>query len=78
MPKSTITFRIPDSLHKAVDELAEVLGRDRTFVITQALEAYVEVHRWQLEHVEAAAAEADAGQNEVAEKVAQAMSRWRR
>jgi len=48
-------------MREALDGIATALERDRTYVVNQALEAYVEVHQWQIEHIRQGLREADAG-----------------
>ena len=36
---------------KALDAIAEALDRDKSYVVNDALAAYVETHRWQAEHI---------------------------
>jgi predicted transcriptional regulator len=61
MSSETISFRIEASKRKALDELASTLERDRGKLINEALDAYLEVHRWQIAHIERALADADSG-----------------
>ena len=44
-------------------QVREVLTiTDRSYLIKEAVNAYIELHRWQIEEIERAVAEADAGQ----------------
>jgi predicted transcriptional regulator len=61
MSKETISFRIPTEKRTAVDELAAALDRDRSAIINEAIDAYIELHHWQVEHIRRALAEADSG-----------------
>jgi predicted transcriptional regulator len=56
-----ISFRTPSEKIDALDRVAEALDRDRSYIINQALDAFLEVHDWQVAHIAAAKAEADAG-----------------
>jgi predicted transcriptional regulator len=56
-----VSFRTEASTIEALDKLAEAFDRDRSYVINRALEAYLEVYRWQVDHIAKAKAEADAG-----------------
>ena len=51
-----------------MDEIAEVLERDRSAVINEALDAYLELHHWQIEHIRRGLAEAEAGVEGVAQE----------
>jgi len=56
-----MTVRVEPKMREALDGIATALERDRTYVVNQALEAYVEVHQWQIEHIRQGLREADAG-----------------
>jgi predicted transcriptional regulator len=66
LSKETISFRIPATKRAAVDELAAALDRDRSAIINEAIDAYLELHHWQVEHIRRALAEADSGVEGVA------------
>ena len=48
-------------MRRQLDALAEALDRDRSYVVNEALQAYLNTHRWQLEHIKQGIREADAG-----------------
>jgi len=58
MTKS-ITFRIDDDKLAFLDELASSQKRDRSHIINQAVDNYIEVKRWHLEQIQKAVADAD-------------------
>ena len=62
MVKDTITVRVEPEMRTALDSLATALDRDRSYVIKEALSAYIETHRWQVEHIRQGLREAEAGQ----------------
>ena len=51
MSKDTITVRVEPEIRGALDSLATALDRDRSYVINEALAAYIETHSWQVEHI---------------------------
>jgi RHH-type rel operon transcriptional repressor/antitoxin RelB len=59
--KETLTVRVESETRESIDAIAEATDRDRSFVINEALSAYIDVYRWQVEHIQAAIREADAG-----------------
>jgi len=61
MAKETMTVRIQSETRDALDAIAETLDRDRSYVVNEALEAYLQTHRWQIEHIEQGLREANAG-----------------
>lgn len=61
MAKETMTVRIQPETRDALDSIAAALDRDRSYVVNEAVNAYVETHRWQIEHIEQGLREAKAG-----------------
>lgn len=61
MPSETLTIRIDSEMRKALDAIASCQDRDRTYVVKEALRAYLEVYQWQVAHIQQGLAEADAG-----------------
>ena len=59
--KETISFRIEAGKRAALEELAATLERDRSALINDALDAYLELHHWQVEHIRRALADAESG-----------------
>jgi predicted transcriptional regulator len=78
MEKQTITFRLDSDKVAALDALAGSMDRDRTYLLSQAVQNYLETQQWHLEQIEAGIAEADAGQVTEHRKVKAMASRWRR
>ena len=73
--RKTISFRIEPEKVAALDKLAKVQTRDRTFLLNEAVDAYLEVQRWQIEHIQEGLRQADAGMGADHEKV---RAKWRR
>ena len=61
MSKQNITFRIDSDKKLALDAIAAGMNRDRSFVLNEAVAAYIEMYQWQLEEITKGIAEADAG-----------------
>jgi len=78
MDKQTISFRLDSDRVAELDALAEALDRDRTYVLSEAVQAYLQTQQWQLEQIQAGLAEADAGQVIEHDKVKAMAARWRR
>jgi predicted transcriptional regulator len=68
MAKS-VTFRLDDDKLQFLDQLAKSMDRDRSYLINQAVEGYLEVRRWHIEQIEKAVADADAGKFAAPEEV---------
>lgn len=76
MAKETIAFRLDEGKRVALDAIAQSLDRDRSYVINEAIENYLEVHQWQIEEIKKAIAEADAGKFASEEKVNNFFDKW--
>ena len=44
-------FRIGADRAAELDEVAEARCRDRAYLLNEAVEAYLELNRWQIEHI---------------------------
>ncbi len=62
MRKETINFRAESDKVKFLDTIASILDRDRSYVINEAISAYLEIHRWQIDHIKEGIRQADAGE----------------
>jgi predicted transcriptional regulator len=78
MEKQTVSFRLASEKVSALDALADSLDRDRTYLLGEAVQAYLETQQWQLEQIRAGIAEADAGKVIEHRKVNAMATRWRR
>jgi predicted transcriptional regulator len=78
MEKQTISFRLDSDKVSALDVLAEALDRDRTYLLNEAVAAFLDVQQWQLEHIKTSVKQADAGQFIEHRKIKKMVSDWRR
>lgn len=78
MGKTTITFRLDTDKKEVLDAIAEVTNRDRSYVLNEAIDAYLGAHQWQIEHIKKGLRQAQAGQFASDREVARAFARWRR
>ncbi len=78
VPKQTMTIRIEPEVRTSLDAIAAAADRDRTWVVNEALTAYIETQRWQIEHIRQGVREADAGKFASARAVKQVVDRLRR
>jgi len=78
MDRETISFRLDAKKRAALDAIARAHDRDRTYVLNEAIDAYLDVHQWQIEHIQKGIRQADAGEFASDTEVAAAFSRWRR
>ena len=61
MDKQTLSFRLDANKASALDALAEALDRDRSYLLNEAVTAYLDVQHWHVEQIKAGLRQADAG-----------------
>ncbi|BAZ28084.1 hypothetical protein NIES4074_05150 [Cylindrospermum sp. NIES-4074] len=61
MTKENITFRIDSSKKAALDKIAAGMKRDRSYILNEAIAAYLEMYQWQIAEIQKGITEADAG-----------------
>jgi predicted transcriptional regulator len=61
MEKVNVTVRLEKETVEFLDTLGKSLDRDRSYLIKEAVESYISLHRWQIEEIHKALAEAKAG-----------------
>lgn len=63
MPGTTANFsiRLSEETRSKIDTLAQAVGRPRNYLITEAIERYIEEESWQIGEIQAGIAEDDAG-----------------
>lgn len=74
-PRENVSVRLDREKREALDRLAKSMDRDCTYLINEAVDAYLQIHAWQLEEIRTGFKEADAGRFASDEEVAQAFSR---
>jgi len=77
MKRATITFRIDSDMKAALDALARAMDRDRSYVLNEAVAAYLDTHRWQVDHIQEGLRQAEAGEFATDAEIATAFARWR-
>jgi predicted transcriptional regulator len=78
MAKQTLTIRVEPEIRSSLDALAAAADRDRTWIVNQALAAYIETQRWQIAHIRQGLREAEAGKFASSRTVKQVVDRLRR
>ena len=77
MARDAITVRMDAERRAALDALAQATDRDRSYLIDEAVDAYLAVHRWRIAQIEEGVRQAEAGEFATDEEVAAAYARWR-
>ena len=73
-----VSFRIPDEKKLLIDELAAAQDRDRSYIINQALDVYLEVMEWQLAHIKEGLRQAEAGEFATDDEIKAAFDLWKK
>ena len=75
MKTQTLNLRVSEELRAGLDRVAKAVDRPRSWVVTQAIEEYLATQLWQIEEMEAALREIEAGDFVSPEEVEAVFSR---
>lgn len=78
MGRETINFRTEPGKIRSLDTIAAALDRDRTYVINEAISAYLDLYRWGMDHIKEGIRQADAGEFATEDEVEAALKRHKR
>jgi predicted transcriptional regulator len=78
MEKVNVTVRLEKDSVEFLDTLAKSFDRDRSYLIKEAVESYISLHRRQIEEIKKAVKEADAGDFASDDEVASMFAELRR
>ena len=73
---STMTIRLDADLKTRLDKLADVTHRSKSYLAAEAVREYIELNEWQLQEIQAAVTEADAGDFASEESVNAVFGKW--
>lgn len=73
---STMTIRLEADLKARLDKLAAATHRSKSYLAAEAVREYIELNEWQLQEIQNALTEADAGDFASAEAVISTFSKW--
>ena len=78
MPESTttLTVRLPAQLKEGLDRLACSTERSKSWLATDAIRAYVDLHEWQVSEIVRGVAEAEHGDFAAESDVAAVFDKW--
>ena len=72
----TLSVRIDAGTKRKLEALAKSSKRSKSFLASEAIAAYVELEQWQLGEIQAAIADAEAGNTVSHEKVGRWLRSW--
>lgn len=61
MDTATLTLRVPVEIRDRLDKLADATHRSKSYLAGEAIRQYLELEAWQVEEIQRALTEADAG-----------------
>jgi putative acetyltransferase len=78
MNSATLSFRVDIDKARRLDELATATARPKSWLLEQALDAYLETQAWQVAHIEKGLKELDRGEGVPHAEVAPWLKSWGR
>ena len=73
---NTVTIRLEETTKNKLEKLADATHRSRSFLAAEAIKAYVDSNEWQINEIQAAIAEADAGDFSTDAQVQAVIDKW--
>lgn len=74
---SVMSLRIPEDIADTLASLAKATGRSKSFLAVDALREYLAREAWQIQEIQKALKEADAGDFATAAEVKAVADKWR-
>lgn len=72
----SITFKTEQQKREALDQIAEELDRDRSYILNEAINNYLELYHWQVKQIECGIAAAEAGEFSTDQEIQAAIAKW--
>lgn len=77
MPQTTtMTIRLEPELKARLDKLSETTHRSKSFLAAEAVREFIELNEWQIQEIEAAVKEADAGDFASDQEIRAVFTKW--
>jgi predicted transcriptional regulator len=73
----TISFRVDEHKKIRLDALAAVQERDRSYIINEAIDSYLALMDWQLDHITVGIKQADQGEFATTEEFETTLAKWK-
>lgn len=71
-----MTIRLDPKLKSRLDKLSAATRRSKSFLATEAVREFIELNEWQIEEINTAVKEADAGDFASDQEVEVAFNKW--
>jgi predicted transcriptional regulator len=76
MKTATVSAKLDPKIAKKLELLVKATARSRSYLVAEAIQAYVEDQAWQIEAIEEGIREADQGKFATASQVKKAFIKW--
>ena len=73
---TTMTIRLSPEVKERLEQLAEATHRSKSFLAAEAIQDFIDINEWQINEIEAAVREADAGEFATDDEVKDTFKRW--
>ena len=73
---NTLSFRTENETKQRLDAIAQQQNRDRSFIINQAIDYYLSLYDWQIEHIMQGVEQAEKQEFASDEDVKDAFNKW--
>jgi predicted transcriptional regulator len=73
---TTMTIRLDDDLKEQLEQLAAATQRSKSFLAAEAIREFIELNEWQVQEIQQAIKEADAGEFASDAEIVQTFSKW--
>lgn len=73
---TTMTIRLQPEIKSRLDKLSVTTHRSKSFLAAEAVREFIEVNEWQIEEVQKAVNEADAGDFASDQEISAVFNKW--
>ena len=73
---ATLNIRIADDIKNQLDALASATGRNKSFLVVEAIRGYLQQEAWQVAEIQKAVLEADAGDFAEVSEIKAVRDKW--
>ncbi|MEX2516918.1 MAG: CopG family ribbon-helix-helix protein [Gammaproteobacteria bacterium] len=73
---TTMTIRVEADLKQRLEKLATATQRSKSFLAAEAIKDFIELNEWQVQEIQRAVAEADAGEFAEDSEVQKVLKKW--
>ncbi len=72
----SITFKTEQQKREALDQIAQDMDRDRSYILNEAINNYLELYHWQVRQIEKGIEAAEAGNFATDDEIQSAIAKW--